>query len=124
MKYSFVISAGMVTPHTVTNCFKKSGISSQPAEVVESSMEVEEIIDSNVLGPITFEDFLSFDNDLAASIAYDTVFHETVSIVHDHDNEEDNENNDNDNSDLPLSCIEDVLKPLDILQRYMSEHQT
>jgi hypothetical protein len=93
--------------------------------MVKSNMVVEEVIDSNVLDPISFEDFLPFDNGLATSIVYDTVFHET-SIVHDHDNEEeDNENiRIHDNSDLLLPSREDVLKALDILQRYMSEHQT
>jgi hypothetical protein len=52
-------------------------------------MVVEEVIDSNGLGPISFEDFVSLDSDLATSIFYDTVFHESTNIVHDHDNEED-----------------------------------
>jgi hypothetical protein len=85
-------------------------------------MVVEKVIDSNVIGPISFEDFASFHNDLATSIVYDTVLHESTSIVHDHDNEEEvNENNSvDDNSDLPLPSKEDVCKALDILQRYMS----
>jgi hypothetical protein len=42
--------------------------------MVEGSM-VEEVIDRNVLRPISFEDFVPFDSDLATSVVYDTLFH-------------------------------------------------
>lgn len=42
---------------------------------------------------MVWHDFVSFDNDLATAIVYDTVFHESTSAVHDHHDEEENGKN-------------------------------
>lgn len=53
--------------------------------MVEHSVVVEEVINSSVLGSVSLEGFVSFDNDLATSVACGTVFHKSTIIVHHHD---------------------------------------
>jgi hypothetical protein len=64
---------------------RKISISSHPAEMVERSVVVVEVINSSVLGSVSLEGFVSVDNDLATSVACGTVFHKSTIIVHDHD---------------------------------------